>query len=95
MNDDKNDRRGNEKRTSPTTPDRKEINPASRSWEPSRNPESDNDRKGRNIDKDLENQKNEISGREQQTTPKSKAKDIAEGFSSREQQQENSSKKND
>ena len=82
-----NDR--NRKDNNPANPNKKEINPANRSWEASRNPDSDNDRVGRNVDLDLENQKNEIHGREQQTSPKSKAQDIADRFNRREEDNNN------
>lgn len=82
-----NDR--NRKDNHPASPDRKEINPANRNREESRNPDSDNDRKGRNVDLDRENRGNEISGREQQTTPKNKAEDIVDRFNRRDEQRNN------
>lgn len=64
-----------------------EINHDTRTWEASRNPESDNDRKGHNKDIDAENQWNEMEGREQQTTPKNSAKDIIDRFNRRDEHQ--------
>lgn len=69
----------------PVGRDRSEINHGTRSWEESRNPDSDNDRKGRNKDIDAENQRNEMEGREQQTTPKGSAQEITDRFNRREQ----------
>ncbi len=80
-----NDR--NRKDNHPASPDRKEINPANRSMEGFRNPDSDNDRTGRNIDMDLENRKNKMEGREQQTSPKSTAESIVDRFNRRDDQQ--------
>ena len=88
MNTNNNNDR-NRKDNNPASPDRKEINPANRNWEASRNPDSDNDRVGRNVDIDLENQKNEMRGREQQTTPTGKAKDIADRFNRSEEDNNN------
>ena len=95
MNKDENNKKGNDNRfeknpnanRNPVNSKQQEIKPDSRSWERSENPNPGDDRKGRNIDTDLENRENEIVGREQKTTPKNKAKDIAEGLGSREQQQ--------
>ena len=81
MNNDRdNNNRSNEDKNlnrnmNPEHKNRAEVNHESRSWEPSRNPTSDNDRKGRNVDIDRENQKNEIKGREQQTSPNSSTTD--------------------
>lgn len=85
MNKDHQNKRDH-KDNNPTSPDRKEINPANRNWEASRNPDSDNDRTGRNVDIDQKNQENEIIGREQQTTPKNKVQDIVNRFSRKEEQ---------
>ena len=80
-----NDR--NRKDNNPQNPDRKEVNPANMSWDSSRNPDSDNDRKGRNVDMDQENKKNKMSGREQETTPLNTAKDIVNRFNQEDDQQ--------
>lgn len=85
MNTDENKR--DHKDNNPTSPDRREINPANRNREESRNPDSDNDRKGSNRDINREDRGNEIRGREQQTTPKNKAEEIADRFNSREEKQ--------
>lgn len=82
-----NDNKRDHKDNNPTSPDRREINPANRNREAARNPDSDNDRTGRNVDIDQKNQGNEIIGREQQTTPKNSAKEIADSYSRREEQQ--------
>lgn len=70
---------------------RKEVNPHTRTMENAKNPDTDSDREGRNIDIEQENQKNEITGREQQTTPRNKAEDIADRYGSREEKQKGSS----
>ena len=98
MNTDKNNSREenlkrNHKDNNPTSPDRKEINPANKNWEASRNPDSDNDRKGRNVDMDREDRKNEMSGREQQTTPKGSAEEIVDRFNKREEQNQDRDRK--
>lgn len=59
----------------PEHKNRTEIKHETRTWEASGNRDSDTDRKGRNVDLDRENQKNEIEGREQQTTPNSSTTD--------------------
>ena len=84
-----NDR--NRKDNNPQNPGRKEVNPANMSWESSRNPDSDNDRKGRNVDIDQENQKNKMSGREQETTPLNTAREIVDRFN-KEDDQKNKNK---
>ena len=71
----------------PAERDRKDVNPHTRTMENSENPNTDSDRKGRNIDIEEENKGNEISGREQQTTPQNKAEDLADRYSSREEKQ--------
>ncbi|WP_224995715.1 hypothetical protein [Cesiribacter sp. SM1] len=93
MNNDNNYSRDKDNNTYPADRNRPDINPASRTKEAAGNPDSDKDRKGRNIDIDLENQKNEMSGRSQQTTPQSSAKEIADRFGSREQQNQERSNK--
>lgn len=87
MNNDDNYSRSKDNNTNPPDRSRSDINPASRTKEEVGNTDSDSDRKGRNIDIDLENQKNEIEGRNLQTTPQSSAKEIKDRFSNREQQQ--------
>ncbi len=96
MNNDKNNRRDNENNFSRDNANRadlnrSEINHATRSWEESRNPDSDSDRKGRNVDMDLENQKNEIKGREQQTTPKSTTDQLVDRFNRRDEDRNSNS----
>ncbi|WP_017733920.1 hypothetical protein [Nafulsella turpanensis] len=86
MSYDKDNNR-NRKDNNPQNPDRKEVNPANMNWESSRNPDSDNDRKGRNVDIDQENKKNQMSGREQETTPLNRAKDIVDRFNREDDQQ--------
>ena len=98
MNTDKNNSREenikrDHKDNNPTSPNRKEINPANRNWEGSRNPDSDNDRKGRNVDIDRENRKNEMQGREQQTTPKNKVDEIVDRFNRENEQDRNRNNK--
>lgn len=85
MNNDRdNNRRDDDKNIkknrNPEYRSRTEINHETRTWETSRNPDSDNDRKGRNVDVDLENQHNDIKGREQQTTPKSTTDQLIDRF---------------
>lgn len=100
MNNDSNNRRDEDKyldknknkNSEPVNRGRSEINHGTRTWEDSRNPDSDNDRKGRNLDMYQENQWNEMEGREQQTTPKDSARDIAERFNRREEQQNKDNK---
>ncbi|AHM63148.1 hypothetical protein D770_24515 [Flammeovirgaceae bacterium 311] len=91
MNNDNNYSRDKDNNTYPADRNRPDINPATRTKEASGNPDSDNDRKGRNIDIDLENQKNEMSGRSQQTTPLNSAKEVADRFGKRDQQQDQES----
>lgn len=70
-----------------------EINHGTRTWEDSRNPDSDNDRKGRNKDIDAEDQWNEMEGREQQTTPKNSTEEVVDRFNRRDEQRKNESNK--
>ena len=77
----------------PADRQRSDINPHTRSQEASEKHDSDNDRKGRNIDIDLENQENKIEGRKQQTTPQNSGEEIRERFNRKEQQPKSNSRK--
>lgn len=93
MKNDRNNRRDKDKyldknkkgNADPVNSRQSEINHKTRSWESSRNPDSDNDRKGRNVDIDQENQQNEMRSREQQTTPKNSTQDIIDRFNRRDE----------
>lgn len=77
----------------PVDRSKSEINHGTRTWEDSRNPDSDNDRKGRNKDIDAEDQWNEMEGREQQTTPKNSTQEVVDRFNSRDEQRKNENNK--
>lgn len=90
--EDKNLDKNINRNSNPVNSKQPEINPDTRTWESSRNPDSDNDRKGQNKDIYTEDQWNEMQGREQQTTPKDSARNIAERFNKREQERKEGEK---
>ncbi|EMR01050.1 hypothetical protein [Cesiribacter andamanensis] len=76
MSSDKDINRNKDNASYPADRQRADINPHTRTKEEAGNPDSDSDRKGRNIDLDLENQGNEIKGRSQQTSPRNRAGEL-------------------
>ena len=71
-----NERDNNKKNNENNNKERnwKEVNPENRTKEENRNPDSDNDRKGRNVDMDMRrekqaNQENPVASRNPQISP--------------------------